>query len=56
MVKVHHDEGVAIHIDPEFYRRLGWRAEGEKAIALPGELQFRCVSMSKSIAPAARFF
>ena len=39
-----------------FYRRLGWRAEGEKAIALPGGLRFRCMSMSKSIAPASRFF
>jgi GNAT superfamily N-acetyltransferase len=38
-----------------FYRRLGWRAEGEKAIALPGGLQFRCMSMSKSIAPCCPF-
>lgn len=35
-----------------FYTRLGWRAVGEKAIALPAGLRFDCVSMSKVIAPA----
>ena len=33
-----------------FYERLGWRAEGEKAIALPGGLRLRCMSMAKPIA------
>jgi hypothetical protein len=32
-----------------FYTRLGWRAEGEKAIALPGGLCLRCMSMAKPI-------
>lgn len=32
-----------------FYTRLGWRAEGEKAIVLPGGLRFGCMSMSKPI-------
>lgn len=33
-----------------FYTRLGWRAEGEKAIALPNGLRLRCMSMAKLIA------
>ena len=32
-----------------FYQRLGWLAEGDKTIALPGGLSFRCTSMSKSL-------
>jgi GNAT superfamily N-acetyltransferase len=32
-----------------FYERLGWRTQGEKSIALPGGLRFRCVSMRKSV-------
>jgi GNAT superfamily N-acetyltransferase len=37
----------------EFYRRLGWRTESKKVIALGGELRFSCVSMSKPIAQGA---
>jgi GNAT superfamily N-acetyltransferase len=37
-----------------FYTRLGWRAEGEKAIALPDGLRLRCVSMAKPVASEPR--
>ena len=32
-----------------FYERLGWLVEGDKTIALPGGLSFRCTSMSKAL-------
>ncbi|MGE0116985.1 MAG: GNAT family N-acetyltransferase [Dongiaceae bacterium] len=36
-----------------FYARIGYRAEGEKTLALPGGLRFRCMTMSKTLAPDA---
>lgn len=32
-----------------FYARLGYRAEGDKTVALPGGLYFPCVTMSKTL-------
>jgi GNAT superfamily N-acetyltransferase len=32
------------------YARLGYQAEGEKTVALPGGLRFECITMSKTLA------
>ena len=33
-----------------FYARLGYQAEGEKTVVLPGGLRFECITMSKTLA------
>jgi GNAT superfamily N-acetyltransferase len=37
-----------------FYARLGYRAEGEKTVALLGGLRFECMTMSKTLASDRR--
>jgi hypothetical protein len=33
-----------------FYARLGYQAEGEKTVVLPGGLRFECITMYKPLA------